>query len=120
MVSETELRETVAFQKGELESWRKRFIELNREFHKNQEDLMLMQAEFDAHRQRKQQQQVITSTSTVVRQSMRSQQPILLSDNLKQSCASIVSQLAEGKENFSHRGSVPASRNSLVLIDRNC
>jgi len=29
----------------ELDTWKKRFIELNRDFHKRQEDLMMAQAE---------------------------------------------------------------------------
>lgn len=47
----------------EVETWKRKFIELNREFHKNQEDLIMTQAELDTLKNRKVQvtQQVTTT-----------------------------------------------------------
>lgn len=43
-----ESRETTTYLTNELDSWKKKFVTLNREFHKTQEDYMMVQAEFDA------------------------------------------------------------------------
>ncbi|CAD8148318.1 unnamed protein product [Paramecium octaurelia] len=46
------LEERNSYLQNEVETWRQKFSILNKDYHRVQEDLMMLQAEFDAHKKR--------------------------------------------------------------------
>lgn len=66
-----ESQERVTFLNQELETWKNKFIKLNREFHQVQEDLMMSQAEFDAYKQRQNTKEVVVSRQELRKASER-------------------------------------------------